>query len=215
MSVVAEQREAGPGRRAPALVARTHRPGRRHRRADGDRVPRLGARVSLAGGAHVELASGTPRQLPDLAARPAERRGSQLRVRGLRRVRDIRRQPRRVVRPPAALADVGRHDGCGDARGTALRRLARGRLGGRGIRLVRADGSLGAEHANARADARRGRPLARDRDPDRDLPRGSRTASSGRSRRCSTRCRWCPRSPTSCRWSSCSRSGPARRSSRR
>ena len=56
----------------------------------------------------------------------------------------------------------------------ALRRLA-GRPHGAGrLRRVRADGPVGAEHADARADVRRGAPLADHRRPGRDLGRAQR-----------------------------------------
>ena len=134
----------------------------------------------------VERALGPPRRLPDLADRRAERRGAEHRVRGVRRLRDVPRQPRGLVRTAAAVADVGGDDGRRHLARLAVRRLAGGGLDRRGVRDVCPGRSVGGEHADAGPHARGGRPLAPRRDPARHPQRALEPVLTGdhaRSRR--------------------------------
>ena len=153
-------------------------------------------RVPVAAVARLVGAAGRARRLPGLAARAAHGRRPELHLRDPRRLPRVRRVARHRVQRRAAVDDLARHVAAGGADRAALRRLARGADRPRRVRLVRADGAVGGEHPDARADVRRGAALARDRHAARRARRAQRRACTARSRRRSTRCRSCPRSRT-------------------
>ena len=82
----------------------------------------------------------------------------------LQRHRDLPRQHRRLADVAVLQAHLGRNDRARRARRAALRRTACRPRRARGVRLVRGDGPVGAEHAHVCAHVRVGRALARDRD---------------------------------------------------
>ena len=114
------------------------------------------------------------RRPPGLAARRAHRGGPQLHLHAVRRVPRAGGLARHRTDRRARVADLDRHRRLRRAAGLALRRLARGPDRGRRVRLVRADGPVGAERADAGADARGGHPLALHRRADRHLGRPQR-----------------------------------------
>ena len=131
-----------------------------------DRLLRAQGPVRLALVADLEAASGQARQRPELAARAAHRGQPEP---GLRRARGLPLDVR--------VARHGVHTTCFEWLtwvGTiAASVLLVWRFGGwragadrvRRVRLVRADGAVGGEHPDARADAGRGAALAGDRHP--------------------------------------------------
>ena len=128
----------------------------------------------LAGVAHLGGAAAQARRRPGLAARAAHGRQPEPVLRAARGLPLAVRVARHRVHRHLRVADLGRHDRRLGADRVALRRLARGADRVRRLRVVRADGALGGEHPDARADARRGAAVARGRDPDRRPGRAPR-----------------------------------------
>ncbi len=122
------RRRAGP--LAQAVVAGQAGPGRARRGRDVARVPRVPARVPVARRARLEQPPVRARRVPGVADRAALGRGQELRLRDLRRLPRLRRQPRRLARGRALLAHLGRDDRGRHAPRLALRRDD----GGRGSR---------------------------------------------------------------------------------
>ena len=165
------RRPSSRWRSRPAQVALDRRGHARALRA----VPR---RLPVAGVADLEPAARQARRPPGLAARRAHRRRPEHRLRDLRRLPRARRLARDRAHRRARVADLGRHAGGVGAARLALRRPAAGADRRRRVGLLRADGAVGGERADARADARGGRAVARDRDPDRDRRRPVASAST-------------------------------------
>ena len=207
MSVVAEV--AAPQHPRPlarAVVAGEDRPDRRDHRADVSRVPGVGrdrrcerSRRSASRGpiAVWNSALRPPRRLPGVAPHREGRGGHGARLHALRGLLDVRRPPRRVVRPVPALDDLDRDDGCRRAR--RLRGSAA--FAQRSITLVafatfaltglweESMQTLSLMLVAVGLSLLIGIPLGIVAGP-------LATASRRRSRRSSTRCRSSPRSPT-------------------
>ncbi len=113
-------------------------------------------------------------RLPGVADRAAQRCRPEPALRDLRRLSGVRRQPRHLAERLGRVDDLVRDRRRRHAARRAVRRLARGAGRPLRVRVLRADGAVGGEHADARADAGCGRALAPRRDPDRHPRRAVR-----------------------------------------